>query len=92
MSVTTVKPHRIKIENEAGEILTYRVIIYKDEDDVFIAECPALEGCMTDGATFEEAAENIKDAVACHISALKKLGKPVPCERDVYQSFVSVAI
>ena len=86
------KATRIAIKNSAENIYHYRVVIYRDEDDVYIAECPALEGCMTDGATFEEAFEGIKDAVACHVSALKKLGKPIPLERDLVAGFVSVAV
>jgi predicted RNase H-like HicB family nuclease len=86
------KTREVAVQNGNENIYHYRVVIYRDEDDVFIAECPALEGCMTDGATFEEAAENIKDAVACHVSALKKLGRPIPVERDIYEGSVRVAV
>jgi predicted RNase H-like HicB family nuclease len=87
-----MKSRKITVQNGEDNIRQYRVIIYRDEDDVYIAECPALDGCMTDGATFEEAYENIKDAVACYVSALKELGKPIPEEREIFSSVVSVAL
>ncbi len=42
------------------------VVIEKDEDGYF-AYCPQLQGCYTQGNTFEEAIENLKDAVKLHI-------------------------
>lgn len=41
---------------------TLPVVIEKDEDEYF-AMCPALEGCYSQGDTYEEALENIKDAI-----------------------------
>ncbi len=41
---------------------TLPVVIEKDEDGYF-AMCPALEGCYSQGDTYEEALENIKDAI-----------------------------
>ena len=87
-----MKTRKVKIKNGDNSIRQFRVVIYRDEDDVYIAECPALEGCMTDGATFEEAFENIKDAVDCHVSALKKLGLPIPQEKEIFSSVVSVTL
>ena len=87
-----MKSRKITVQNGEENIRQFRVIIYRDEDDVYIAECPALDGCMTDGATFEEAYENIKDAVACYLGALKELGKPIPKEREIFSSVVSVAL
>ncbi|AFV22812.1 hypothetical protein Mpsy_0601 [Methanolobus psychrophilus R15] len=41
---------------------TFPVVIEKDQDGYF-AMCPALEGCCSQGDTYEEALENIKDAI-----------------------------
>lgn len=49
-----------------------QVIIEQDEDGYYIAECPALQGCYTQGETFEEAIENIKDVIAMCIEELKE--------------------
>jgi len=39
------------------------VTIYQDEDGVFIAECPSVPGCVSQGRTEQEAEENIRDAI-----------------------------
>lgn len=43
--------------------MVYRAIIEKGEDSGFIAHCPAIPGCHTQGQTIEEVVENIKDAI-----------------------------
>ena len=43
------------------------VVIENDEDGNFLAICPALQGCYTEGATLEEALEMIEDAIKLHI-------------------------
>jgi len=58
----------------------FKVVIERDEDGVYIASCPALQGCYSQGETIEEALENIKDAIKLHIEARKALGEPVPVE------------
>lgn len=55
-------------------VLNYRVIIEQDEDKKFIALVPALQGCYSEGDTFEEAIENIKDAIKLHVAARKERG------------------
>ena len=39
------------------------ITIYRDEDGVFIAECPSIPGCVSQGKTEEEAEENIREAI-----------------------------
>ncbi len=58
-----------------------QVILYQDEDARWIAECPSLPGCVSDGATVEEAVVNIKEAIELCVEALKEEGLPVPEER-----------
>ncbi len=43
--------------------LNFKVIITQDEDGVFVASCPSIPGCHTQGDTYEEAEENIKEAI-----------------------------
>lgn len=43
--------------------MKYPITIYQDEDGVFIAECPAIPGCISQGATENEALTNIRDAI-----------------------------
>ena len=58
--------------------MKFRVIIEPDEDGVFVAECPTLPGCISQGATRLEAIANIKDAISGYLASLEKHGEPVP--------------
>ena len=42
----------------------YTIVVEQDEDGIYIASCPALQGCYTQGDTYEEAIANIKVAVS----------------------------
>ncbi len=54
-----------------------QVIIEQDEDGIFIAECPALQGCHAQGKTYEEAIENIRDVIAMCIEELRDEKKKI---------------
>jgi predicted RNase H-like HicB family nuclease len=56
---------------------TFPVLIEEDEDG-FYAECPALEGCATQGDTYEEAMNNIKEAIQLYIEALEADREKIP--------------
>ena len=58
--------------------MKYRVVIEVDEDGMFVAECPALPGCVSQGKTRADALANIKDAISGYLASLKKHGEPVP--------------
>jgi len=58
--------------------MKYRVVIQPDEDGIFVAECPALPGCISQGKTRAEALDNIKEAITGYLASLKKHGEPVP--------------
>ena len=62
--------------------MRYRVLIERDEDGIFIAECPALPGCISQGATRTEAIENIKDAISGYLESLRQHNEPVPPSID----------
>jgi predicted RNase H-like HicB family nuclease len=68
----------------------FTVVVERDEDGVYIASCPAMQGCHTQGDTHEEAVENLKDAIRLHIEARQQLGEAVPLEVAVEQVEVSV--
>ena len=57
-----------------------QVIIYPGEDNYYIAECPSLPGCISQGKTKEEAIENIKEAIEGYTLALQDDHIPVPAE------------
>ena len=58
--------------------MKYRVYLEQDEDGVFVATCPALPGCISQGSTRGEATENIKEAIEGYLQSLRKHGEPVP--------------
>ncbi len=57
-----------------------QVIIYPGEDGYWVAECPSLPGCISQGKTREEALTNIKEAIQGYVAALEEDSLPVPEE------------
>jgi predicted RNase H-like HicB family nuclease len=57
------------------------VILYRGEDSYWVAECPSLPGCVSQGTTREDAIKNIKEAIEGYILALQDDGLPIPEER-----------
>jgi predicted RNase H-like HicB family nuclease len=58
--------------------MKYRVLIEQDEDGCFVAEVPALPGCISQGATRDEALANIREATAGYLESLKEQQEPIP--------------
>lgn len=57
-----------------------QVIIYPGEDGFWVAECPSLPGCISQGESRENAIANIREAIEGYVLALKDDGLPVPDE------------
>lgn len=60
-----------------------QVVLFQDEDGVWIAECPSLPGVVSDGASIEEAIANVKEAITGYIKALEEDNLPVPSEQNI---------
>lgn len=60
------------------EMAKFRVLIEKDEEGIYIAECPSLPGCISQGKSRDEAISNVKDAMKGYVESLRKHGEPVP--------------
>lgn len=58
--------------------MRYRVLIEQDEDGVYVAEVPALPGCISQGKTRSEAIDNVKEAISGYLESLKAHDEPVP--------------
>lgn len=74
-------------------ILNYRVIVEPDtrlgtNEKCFTAYCPTL-GVADDGDTIDEALENIREGIQCHIEALVKDGEEVPRPDNLSEGVVS---
>lgn len=55
-----------------------RIVIEPDEDGVFVAECPSLPGCISQGQTRAEAVANIRDAIQGYLASLAKHNEAAP--------------
>jgi predicted RNase H-like HicB family nuclease len=64
-------------------------IVEKDEDG-YIAYCPQLQGCYTQGDTYEEAIENLKDAMKLHIKDRLAEKEKIPSSDEV--NFTSIEV
>lgn len=69
----------------------FTVVIEQDEEG-FFAFCPELQGCYTQGATYEEAPENIKDAIRLHIRDRLASGEEIPRAKSVSLTALEVAV
>ena len=58
--------------------MRFRILIEKDEDNIFVAECPSLPGCISQGDTRQEALDNIKEAITAYLESLKKHNEAIP--------------
>jgi predicted RNase H-like HicB family nuclease len=61
----------------------FQVIIEQDEAGFFVAECPALKACYTQGRTFEEVTKNIKDVIALCLEDYKTRHKKLPRQPEI---------
>ncbi len=57
------------------------VYLWQDEDGIFIAECPEIPGCVSQGNSEQEALRNIHDAIIECLSARNELGFPLTITR-----------
>ena len=58
-----------------------QVILYRGENGFWVAECPSLPGCVSQGDTKENAIRNIREAIEGYVLALEEDGLAVPPER-----------
>lgn len=72
-------------------IYKFSVIIEKDSHGYF-AFCPELQGCYTQGDTYEEVLENIKDAIHLHIEDRIESGEEIPQAESVSLTLMEVAV
>ena len=77
--------------NPLMQHLTLPVVIEADKDGYFVS-CPALQGCYSQGETYEQAMENIKDAVRLYIQDRLGTGEEIPEAVSVSLSTVEVVV
>jgi predicted RNase H-like HicB family nuclease len=71
---------------------SYHVILEREEQGTYSAYVPALPGCYSQGDTLEEALQNAREAIECHIESLRKDGLPIPNPSDEIVREVRIAV
>lgn len=69
--------------------MKYRILIEQDEDGIYVANCPNLPGCISQGETRNEAISNIKDAIEGYLFSLMKHDEPIP--PPIYEELLEVS-
>ncbi len=60
--------------------MRFSVTIDRDEDGVWIVECPSIPGCVSQGTTKNEALTNIKEAIQLCLEVRAEKGFPLTIE------------
>ncbi len=70
--------------------MKYRVLIEQDEDGIYVAECPSLPGCVSQGKNRDDALKNIQDAIHGYLESLKKHNDPIP--PPIQEEIIDIAL
>lgn len=65
--------------------MKFAVTLERDEDSVWVVECPSIPGCVSQGKTREEALENIKDAIKLCLAVRAERGMPLTIETEMVE-------
>jgi len=60
--------------------MKFATIVDRDEDGMWVIECPSIPGCVSQGRTREEALENIREAIAGCLEVRAERGLPLTVE------------
>lgn len=60
--------------------MKFMTTLERDEDGVWVAECPAIPGCVSQGTTRDEALANIREAIAACLEVRAERGLPLTIE------------
>ncbi len=69
----------------------FSVVVEKDKDGYF-AFCPELQGCYTQGDSYEEVMENIKDAIRLHVEDRIENGEDIQQSESVSLTLMEVTV
>ncbi len=71
--------------------LTLPIVVESDADGYFVS-CPSLQGCYSQGSSYEEALKNIEDAIRLHIADRVADGEDMPDPGTISLSTLQVAV
>jgi predicted RNase H-like HicB family nuclease len=69
--------------------MIFNVTVDRDEDGVWVVECPAIPGCVSQGSTKHEALENVKDAIKLCLQVRGEQGLPLTIETKQVEATVT---
>ncbi len=79
------------MKNRSKQIYNYTVLLEKEQEGGYHAFCPILKGCHSQGDTFEEAIENITEAIELYLESLIADNIPIPKE-DLIVKPLSISV
>ncbi|MCH8841247.1 MAG: type II toxin-antitoxin system HicB family antitoxin [Planctomycetes bacterium] len=68
--------------------MKFTVTVDRDEDGIWIAECPSIPGCVSQGKTKDEALENVKEAIKSCLEVRAEKGLPLSIETSQVEVIV----
>jgi predicted RNase H-like HicB family nuclease len=79
-----------RLQKQAGRRFHLTAVIERDRSG-YVASCPQLQGCYTQGRTYEEVRENIRDAIRLHLEDRLAVKESVPVTGEVTLAVLDVA-
>ncbi len=67
-------------------------VVLEKSDDGYFVYCPSLQGCYSQGETYEEAVENIRDAIKLHLEDRIATGEATPSAQSISVTSLEVAL
>jgi antitoxin HicB len=64
-----------------ADALSFPITIEQDEDDIWVASCPSLHGCHSQGVTQPEAIANIREAIRGYLASMQSHGETLPDQK-----------
>ena len=72
--------------------MKFKIVLEKDEDGWFVATCPSLPGCVSQGKTEKQALKNMKEAIQLHVNSLAEDGIHLITPKGKKEVVVSVVV
>ncbi len=72
-------------------VYRFSVVVEKDKDGYF-AFCPELQGCYTQGDTYEQVLENIRDAIRLHVEDRAQANEEVPQAESISLTSMEISV
>lgn len=68
------------------------VVVFEEYKDGYLVYCPALQGCYSQGSTYEKAIENIRDAIYLHLEDRVASGESIPSTQSISVSSLEIPV